>query len=146
MKTNFRFTLALPDSWDDRTVYLFMGPEDRGIQHNLQLAIEPDVKTGDVTEYGRERFEALLDSIPDAEAVKQEAKTLSDGRTVYECVYKWIPSDDQVLFNKAIYMIHEGNGLTFMANFTKQTIKTIGVEVDRMIESFTFGAGSEDEE
>jgi len=139
MKTNFQFTVTLPDAWDDRTVYLFMGPEDRGVQHNLQLAVEPDVDTDDVIEYGSNRFEALLNSIPGATVLKQEGKTYPGGRTVYECVYKWIPSDDQVMFNKAVYMIHEGAGLTFMANFSKQTIKTVGVEVDRIIESFTIG-------
>ncbi len=146
MKTNNQFRLNLPGEWVDQTVHFFQGPEDRGVQHNLQLAIEPQVETDDVAEYGRDRFESLLASIQGATVLKQEEKTLPGGRTVYECVYKWIPSDTQVMFNKAVYMILDGAGYTFMANFSKQTIKTIGVEVDRIIDSFHTGPGEEDEE
>ena len=50
------------------------------------------------------------------------------------------------MFNKAVYMIHKGAGLTFMGNFSKQTIKTIGVEVDRIIDSFAIGANEDRDE
>jgi len=145
MNTNNQFLLTLPDGWSDRTVYLFMGPDDSGVQHNLQMVIEPDLDAADVTEYGRDRFESLLGSVQGATVLKQEEKTLSDGRTVYECVYKWIPVDNQVNFNKVVYMIADGVGYTFMANFSKKTIKTIGAEVDRIIESLNIGAGSDEE-
>ncbi len=145
MNTNNRFLLVLPDGWSDRTVYFFQGPDDSGVQHNLQLVIEPDPEAADVADYGRDRFDSLLGSVQGATVLKQEEKTLSDGRTVYECVYKWIPVDTQVNFNKVVYMIIDGVGYTFMANFSKKTIKTIGVEVDHMIESFNPGAESDEE-
>lgn len=145
MNTNNQFLLTLPDGWSDLTAYLFQGPDDSGVQHNLQLVIEPDTDADSAEEYGRDRFESLMGSIQGATILKQEEKTLSDGRTVYECVYKWIPVDSQVMFNKVVYMIIDGAGYTFTANFSKKTIKTIGVEVDRMIESFRPGVDKDEE-
>jgi hypothetical protein len=145
MNTNNQFQLTLPDSWSDRTAHLFQGPDDSGVQHNLQLVIEPDTDAADAAEYGRDRFDSLMESIQGATVLKQEEKTLSDGRTVYECVYKWIPVDSQVMFNKVVYMIVDGAGYTFTANFSKKTIKTIGVEVDRIIESFHPGVDKDEE-
>ena len=145
MNTNNQFLLTLPDGWSDRTAYLFQGPDDSGVQHNLQLVIEPDTDVADAAEYGRDRFGSLMGSIQGATVLKEEEKTLSDGRIVYECVYKWIPVDSQIMFNKVVYMIIDGAGYTFMANFSKKTIKTIGVEVDRIIESFHPGVDKDKE-
>ncbi|MFH1742430.1 MAG: hypothetical protein ABIH23_25785, partial [bacterium] len=62
--------------------------------------------------------------------------TLDNGREIYECVYKWIPVDGRIIFQKLIYMIVDDAGYTFSAAFTKKTIKTIGVEVEGIINSF----------
>jgi hypothetical protein len=145
MNTNNRFLITLPDRWSDRTVYLFQGPDDSGVQHNLQLVIEPETDAGDVAEYARTRIDNMMASLQGAEILKEEQKTLADGRAAYECVYKWIPVDGQINFNKVVYLMFDGVGYTFAANFSKKTIKTIGVEVDRIIESFRPGADNDDE-
>ena len=144
--TSNQFRIDLPDGWEDRTVYLYMGPDDSGIQHNLQLVIDPDVSNADLSEYAHDRFDSLASSLQGAEVLKQEEKILPSGRRVFECVYKWVPVDGQILFNKVIYMIIEKSGYTFSANFSKKTIKTIGVEVDRIIDSFMPGIVQTEEE
>jgi len=147
MGTTFnQFRIDLPDGWEDRTAYQYMGPDDSGIQHILQLVIDPDVEGADLNEYARTRFDAAMSSLQGAEVLKQEEKTLPGGRQVFECVYKWVPVDGRIMFNKVVYMIIGKSGYTFSANFSKKTIKTIGVEVDRIIDSFTPGVVQTEEE
>jgi len=135
--TNSQFRVDLPDGWEDRTVHLFMGPDDSGVQHMMQLIVDPDTGGVDLAEYARNRIDAVMESLQGAEILKEEEKILDNGRTIYECVYKWMPTDDEIIFRKNVFMIIDGAGYTFAGNFSKKTLKTIGVEMDRIIESFT---------
>jgi len=55
---------------------------------------------------------------------------------VYEWVYKTHPTDDKALFHKSYFMIVGKRGYTFNGTFSKNSMKTIGVEVEEMINSF----------
>jgi len=136
MKTNNPLHIQLPDDWDDRTVHTFMGPDDSGVQHLLTLVVDPEVVDDNVSDYARQRIDTLMDSLQGAEILKAEERTLPGGNCIYECVYKWVPPKDKPIFQKVVYLIAGGTGYTFSANFSKKTIKTIGVEVERMIDSF----------
>lgn len=140
---NNPFRLDLPDDWEDRTVYTFMGPDDSGVQHILTLVVDPEVDD-DLPEFARERIDAALESLQGAEVLKDEEKTLENGRTVHELVYRWIPTDGNVIFQKVAYMVLDGIGYTFSANFSKKTIKTIGLQVEQIIDSFESGAGAKE--
>jgi hypothetical protein len=52
--------------------------------------------------------------------------------------------DGEVMFNKAIYLIENGVGYTFTANFSKKTLKTIAVAVERIIDSLHTGGEDTD--
>ena len=144
--TNNQFRVDLPDGWEDRTVHLFMGPDDSGVQHMMQLIIDHDTGGADLTEYARNRIDAIMEALQGVEILKEEEKNLDNGRTVYECVYKWIPTDDAIIFRKTVFMIIYGAGYMFAGNFSKKTLKTIAVEMDRIIESFKPGCEEDDEE
>jgi hypothetical protein len=145
-KTNTQFTINLPEGWEDRTVHLFTGPDDSGVQHMLNLTIDAEVQNYELNEYARERIDQIIDTVQGVEILKEEEKTLPNGNRAYECVYKWIPADETIIFKKLVYMIIDGMGYTFSANFSKKTIKTIGVEVDGIIDSLVAGAARNDEE
>ena len=136
-KTNSRFLVDLPDQWEDRTVYTFMGPEDGGHQHILTLIIDPELDSDDLTDFAQERIDQVTQTLQGMEILKEGPRTLDNGNEAYECVYKWIPVDGKIIFQKLIYLIVDGAGYTFSAGFTKKTIKTLGVEVEGIINSFT---------
>ena len=138
--TNNNFLIILPDGWEDRTVHQFLGPDDSGVQHVLNLTIDPDPQTDDVEDYARDRIDQIVESMPAAEILKEEPKTLASGVEAYVAIYKWVPPNGNVTFQKLVYMICDGIAYSFSANFSKKTIKTIGVEVDRIIESFQPGS------
>jgi len=54
-----------------------------------------------------------------------------------------VPADGTVIFRKMVFIIKDGNGYTFAINFSKKTIKTIGVEVDGIIDSLVPLTGKE---
>ncbi|MFH1700113.1 MAG: DcrB-related protein [Candidatus Zixiibacteriota bacterium] len=130
------FTLELSDNWVDRTTFLYMGPEDDGMQHILNFYIEPDVGDADLYEYARERIENAVAAMPDSEIIKEEEKNLPNGNAAYECVYKWISPDGKKIFQKLMFLILDGTGYNFSAGFSKKTLKTLRHEVDAIINSF----------
>ncbi|MCK5125877.1 MAG: DcrB-related protein [candidate division Zixibacteria bacterium] len=146
MKTNNQFTVNLPDGWNDATVHLFMGPEDSGRQHMISMAIDNEAGDTELYDYAQERIELALESMQGAEIVKEEEKSLPDGRAIYECVFKWIPQDDMIIFKKQVFMIVGGVGYTFFADFSKKTIKTIGNQVDAIINSLIPSSTQENRE
>lgn len=137
--TNNQFTLELPNGWEDRTVHVFMGPDDSGVQHMLNLSIDPYVEDASLEEYARFRIDTMMESLQSAEILKEEGRTLANGNEIFECVYKWIPAEGKSVFQQVVYMIDDGVAYIFSANFSKKTIKTIGVEVERIINSFSAG-------
>lgn len=144
--TNNQFRIDLPSGWEDQTVHMFMGPDDSGVQHMMQLSVDTEIDGAELEEYARGRIDAAMEALQGAEILKEEEKTLANGRTVYECVFRWIPTDDQIIFRKNIYMIIDDTAYSFSANFSKKTLKTIGVQVEQIINTFKSGAVGEDEE
>ena len=90
-------------------------------------------------EFALDRIQPVRDALAGIETLKEEERTLPSGVAAYEWVYKWVPSAGQVIFKKHLYLIIGKQGYTFTATFSKQSFKTIGIEVDRMIESFVPG-------
>ena len=131
------FTLLPPDGWEDQTVYTFKGPDDSGRQHFVTLTIDPSPGSDDVAEFARVRIDATLTTLQGAETLKDEPKDLPSGNPAYECVYKWIPVDGMVRFVKIIFLLIGGRGYTFSGTFSRKTIKTIALEMDQMVNSFT---------
>jgi len=136
------FDISLADGWEDQSVYTFKGPEDGGVQHNLLLTIDQDISGIDLTEYAEQKIESLKEGLQGMEIVKQEEKHLKSGIPAYEVVFKWIPAPETIMFQKQVYLVVENKGYTFTASFSKKTLKTIGNEVDEMINSFKPLGGS----
>ncbi len=138
-KTNNLFRIELPEEWLDQTVHYFLGPEDSGIQHSLTLFVDDNPDTDDLEEYARERVDQTVQALPDVEILKEETRDLSNGITVYETISKWIPPEGQPSFRKHLFLMYDKKAYTFTGDFSKKTLKTIGAEVDQMIESFVPG-------
>ena len=137
VNSNNQFQITLPDDWIDRSIYIFDGPEVSGVQHSLTLVINRELPDDDLDQFAQERIDALVNSVPGMEILKNENKTLPNGTECRDVVIKWVPVDEKIIFQKKVYMILGGRGYTFSANMTKQTMKTIGLDIDRMINSFS---------
>ena len=137
MATNNQFALNIPDGWTDTTVFTFQGPHDSGVQHNLVLVIDPAVeKDIEVTTYAKQQLENSKLVLPGFEMINKQEKTIIPDIPAYEIVYKYIPADEVIIFQKQVFMIIDGKGYSFTSSFSKKTLKTIANEVDEIIASF----------
>ena len=147
MATNNQFSLNLPEGWSDTTVFTFQGPHDSGVQHNLVLVIDPAVeKDIEVAAYAKQQLENSKQVLPGFEMINEQEKNIRSGLPAYEIVYKYIPADEVIIFQKQVFMIIGDKGYSFTSSFSKKTLKTIGTEVDEIIASFVPIKQEEDED
>jgi hypothetical protein len=135
--TNSIFQLNFPDGWKETTVYTFEGPHDSGVQHNLVLVVDPFIKKDtELKDYAQAQIAGPKKVMPGFEMVSEKEKTMPDGTIAYEIVYKYIPAEGMILFQKQIYMRKEGKAFIFTASFSKKTLSTIAYQIDSIISSF----------
>lgn len=135
-KTGVRFEVDLPARWKETTVYTYQGPDDSGVQHNITLVVDRETTATDLRTYAAERRANLLATLQGIDILKEEERTMESGYPAYELVYKWIPVEGTVVYQKVLFMLVGRAVCTFSGNFSKKTIKTIGVEFDRIASSF----------
>jgi hypothetical protein len=138
-KFNNQFRIELPDGWEDQTVHYFLGPDDSGVQHSLTVFVDSNPETDELEEYARVRIDQAIEALPDVEILKEEIKTLESGVNAYIAISKWIPPEGKPSFRKQVYIMRDNIAYTFSSDFSKKTLKTIGAEVDMMINSFIPG-------
>jgi hypothetical protein len=135
-KAGFPFEVNLPDRWKETTVYTYQGPDDSGVQHNISLVVDRETTAPDLKTYAAERRANLLATLQGIDILKEEERTMESGYPAYELVYKWIPVEGTVVYQKMLFVLVGRVVCTFSGNFSKKTIKTIGVEFDRIASSF----------
>jgi hypothetical protein len=133
---SFGIHLTLPSGWIDQTVYTLQGPDDSGVQHNLVLMIDKESQPGDLLVYAKQRIQTLAQTLSGFELLSEQPKKLKSGFDAYEAVYKWIPTEGKIIFQKQVYLFAYGVAYNFTASFAKNTLKTIGSDVDMIIDSF----------
>lgn len=135
-KAGMRFEVDLPARWKETTVYTYQGPDDSGVQHNISLLVDREPSSLDLGTYVAERRAQLLATLQGIDILKEEEKTLESGARAFELVYKWIPVEGSVVYQKMLFVLAGRVVCTFSGNFSKKTIKTVGVEFDRIASSF----------
>jgi hypothetical protein len=141
--TNNLFQISLPEGWEDKTIFTFQGPLDSGVQHNVVLLVDNTVGKTELAEYVKRQMATSKEALPGFEMINEGEKELPSGIKAYEVIYKYMPSDQQALYQKQLYMILDGKAYAFTSTFSKKTLQTIANEVDRIIESFRPGKEEE---
>jgi len=134
--SNHKFHIDLPKGWSDQSLFTFTGPEDKGLPHQFFLLIDKNVGEVDLDQYAKERIDAVVQQDPTIEILKRERETLPNGREVVDFVCRTAPGGENLVYRRLVYMIVGEAGYTFTATFNRKTIKTLGVEVMNMINSF----------
>lgn len=135
-----KLELSFPDEWKDETIYSFKGPEDSGVQHGLLLTVDEAPETDDVQAYAERRLAVLEATLTNLEFLKQAERRHPSQCPAYEVVYKWVPAEGKVVFQKQVWLMADGTAFNFTATFSKKTIQTVGIEVDAIIDSFRTAA------
>jgi len=131
--TNRALQIELPDGWEDQTVHFFMGPEESGMQHTLTVMVDPAPDTRDLAEYSERYTPRWVEALPNSELLSDQPQQLEGGSSCWSVVCKSIPAERQILLHKRWYLLVNKTGFICTASFTKRTIKTIGVDVERTV-------------
>jgi len=138
---NNHFTLTFPDSdWKETTTYTFEGPNDSGVQHNLVLVILDSIpKDAQLDEYAKAQCDMSTHLLPGFEYVEEKGNELPTGVKTFEIIYKYIPADGVVLFQKQWYMFINKKTYIFTSTFSKKTLSTIANDVAEIVTSLSVG-------
>jgi len=139
IEINNLFQIELPRGWEDQTVYVFRGPEEDGREHNLMLMVDRHLQHEDISAFAREKTQPIIDALQGVEALKDEEITVEGGNPVYEYVYKWVPSEGYISFQRYLFVFSEGMGFTFSIGFSKKSLKLLNGQVNGIIESLVPG-------
>jgi len=136
---NNRFALHVPESWEDKTVYTFEGPEEDGIRHNIWVTIENNVDVPDLERYAQMNIQAVENELQGCHSLKQGPLELKNRHPAYEHVYRWSPVENREVYQRVMYVLKNNTGYILTATFSKKTWKILGSEIDRIFRSFTTG-------
>lgn len=136
---NNKFSLRIPETWEDKSVYTFEGPEEDGIRHNIWITIENNVDVPDLERYAGVNIQATETALQGYRELKRGPLTLNNRQPAYELVYRWSPVGDREVYQRVMYVLHNKTGYILTATFSKKTWKILGSEVDKIMKSFTTG-------
>jgi len=144
MKNNL-FQLTFPDSdWKETTTYTFEGPDDSGVKHNLVLVVIDDIPKGvELKAYAKAQCDISSHMMPGFDYVEEKETVLPNGVKTCEIIYKYMPSDEVVLFQKQWHMFIGGKAFIFTSTFNKKTLATIANDVARIVGSLKILHGEE---
>jgi len=135
--TNTVFQLTFPEGWKETTVHTFEGPYDSGVQHNLVLVVDPFIKKDtNLKDYAHAQIAGPKRNMPGFEMVNEQEKKMPDGTPAFEIVYKYIPAEGVILFQKQLYMRKEEKAFIFTSTYSKKTLATIAPRIDSIVADF----------
>lgn len=134
---NNRFSFKLPPEWKDQSVYRFEGPVEDGIQHAIIVTIEQDVEVPSLERFAELQIKSLETDLQGYQELKRGPLVLESRIPAYEVVYKWLPVKDRKVYQRAVWVVLNNTGYMLLATFSKKSWKTRGLEVDKILMSFT---------
>ena len=141
-RTENRFHVDLPDGWEDQTVYAFKGPDDDDQQHLMLVAIDRKVQHEEIEPFAREKTQPIIDGLQGLEVLKDEEITVEGGNPAWETVFKWVPGEGLVTFQRYVFILADEMGFTVSCSFSKKTFKTVGLQMKEMVETLFPGTYS----
>lgn len=133
------FSFELPTGWEDQTVYYFRGPNEGDREHLLTLVLNRHLQHESVVDFAKEQTDAIISGLQSTEVVRDEEITQEDGNQAHEFVYKWTPAENIHIFKKYVFVLKGGIGFTFSCEFSKKSLKTVGVAMKDAIEALIPG-------
>jgi hypothetical protein len=134
---NNRFSLKLPEEWEDRSVYYLDGPVQDKFSQGIVVVVDHDVGPYDLDQFAERRIRAVERELSGYQELKRGPLTLDKKLPAYEIVFKWCPVEGVKQYKRVVYTLAKGTGYTLSATFTKKSWKIRGGEVDKILKSFS---------
>lgn len=128
--------MMLPRAWKDKTFYLFTGPVEDDIQHNVTLVIDEEVPVDSLGDYVDWQLLTLEAELGGFWLLKRNAVTLHNGIPACRLIYRWAPSEHLTLYQEQLFVLYKQTGYKLASSFTKKTRKSLGPMVEQVMLSF----------
>ncbi len=126
------------DGWEDKTLYTLLGPVTDGIQHNVIIDVGRDTPFDTLEEYADWHIKTFESELKSCMLLKRGEIKLTNGTDAYEAIFSWYPSDEIRIYQQQIFVLVEKTTYKMTASYTKNTRKTIGPAIERMMLSLNF--------
>ncbi len=141
-----RFTLQIPESWEDRSRPLLLGPLLKGDRAGLAVQIEPRCKASSAADYARKKIESLIATVPGWEPLRQEALPDADGAEAVLVELRSPGAPAQRQYRRFYFRVLGGTGFGFIAQMRRPSRKRMSRALDDMVLSVALPADGQDEE
>jgi len=129
------FLVSLPDGWQDQTAYSIAGPEAFGRAHIITIIVDRNPGTHEVSEFAKGRTASMAEEMGHPDILKDEPMTMPRGAEGYEFVFRWMPSEGIRIYRRYLFRIIDDVGYTLQCDFSKRTLKTLGLEMLQIADS-----------
>src|SRR5882672_7153248 len=92
------FSLSVPATWIDRTVFSFAEPIDRSPRHRLRVTAEPEPRDLGIRDYAGEIARVMAERLSGARVLTEAPIQMAAGIDAMRVVIRWYPLQDQALF------------------------------------------------
>jgi hypothetical protein len=130
------FAMQCLDQWQDKTVYTLAGPVTDGMQHSVTITVGENVPFTSVREFAEWQIAATEQRLQSCQLLKKGNITLANGTPAFQAIFTWIPAAGLKLYHDQIFVLLEGTAYTLTATFSRNSRKTLGPQVERMMLSF----------
>jgi hypothetical protein len=130
------FTLDLPVSWQDETVYVLNGPVEDDLQHVITINVDPAVSVNSLLDYVDLQVQAQMEAVKGFRLLLKKREALNSGLPAYRVVSLWCPVEGREYYQEQWILLKEQAAYKLAATFTKRTRKTLGPQVERMMRAF----------
>ena len=141
-----RFTLQIPESWEDRSRPLLLGPLLKGDRAGLAVQIEPRCKASSAADYARKKIESLIATVPGWEPLRQEALPDADGAEAVLVELRSPGAPAQRQYRRFYFRVLEGTGFCFIAQMGRPSRKRMSRALDDMVLSVALPVDGQNEE
>lgn len=123
------FRLALPEGWEDRTVYVIQGPVQDNHPHSITVVVDSQVVVDRVQDFADMHIRVQVDATPGCRLLTKELVHLTNGLPGCRAVFAWDPCEGKRLYREQLFVLDRGIGYIATATFAPATRRTLGPAV-----------------
>jgi hypothetical protein len=129
------FTIQIPATWVDLTLYTLLGNAGTGPPPYVRVSAERGTEAATAQEFGDGRIRQAAAALPGGRLLKRADVKLGSGQPAHSAEIRWYPSDEMRLYQRMLFVVWQGTGLMLVTQLDKKSKATIGPTIDRLMAS-----------
>jgi hypothetical protein len=128
-----RFTMSVPESWEDRSRHLLLGPLFKGDRAGMSVHREPGCRAPNAQRYAAERLEAHLASVPGWEALREVRLPDADQAEAVQLEFHNSAAGERRQYRRFYFRVADGIGWTAVVQLGRPSRSRMSAALDAMV-------------